>query len=138
MVNFICEHWVLLSVAFVGLIIVRKLLKKNPIDKLNKDISSSRVRLILKWEHKTWGDNICIGDPNCGWLTRRPNNNDLLAIKCKSGYVGVFKISNVEYVEDPNDMFFFELSSPVAYLSSTYDSLTLDPDLALRNEQVKE
>lgn len=64
-------------------------------------------------EHKTWGDNIEIRRINdngtfkiVGWLGRLPKNGDKLIYDVQSGKRAYGYIADVEYCNDPRDMFF--------------------------------
>ena len=65
----------------------------------------------LEWNHNNWGDRL-EGDWDgdkvrfSGHLWRRPNKGDRVIFKMKSGKLGEVKITNVEYCQDPKDMFF--------------------------------
>lgn len=51
-----------------------------------------------------------------GWKQRRPVVGDLIGMPMQSGNDGVFRFTEVEYMEDPRDMFFGKLEG-IGYLS---------------------
>lgn len=63
-----------------------------------------------------WGNSITwLETPNSeewdsgritGWTHPRPNEGDILFVSMKSGKVAQYILHNVDYMSDPNDMFF--------------------------------
>lgn len=73
------------------------------------------------WEHNGWGNNIQMLDWDkrdiAGHLTPRPVVGDEMRFKMESGEIGRTKISQIEYMFDPSDMFFAKLKD-IGYLET--------------------
>jgi hypothetical protein len=71
-------------------------------------------RQINMWEHTEWGNSIYFLSYRerkvSGHLYNRPSVGDILNAKMASGKIGQFIVTKVDYVIDPNDMFFCEVS----------------------------
>lgn len=50
-----------------------------------------------------------------GWKQRRPVIGDLIKCPMESGNDGLFRVTSIEYMSDPRDMFFAD-TEPVGYL----------------------
>jgi len=61
-------------------------------------------------EHTGWGNAISWHDYDkrrlYGFLSRLPQNGDEIHFKMKSGKIARFAVQNVEYCDDPRDMWF--------------------------------
>lgn len=71
-------------------------------------------RQINLWEHTEWGDSIYFMDFSkrkvAGHLYDRPEVGDIINSKMTSGKIGQFLVTDVEYMADPPDMFFCNVS----------------------------
>lgn len=71
-------------------------------------------RQINMWEHSGWGNSINWWDfakrRVYGHMDQRPKVGDIINAKMKSGKVGQFVVSEVEYMRDPPDQFFCTVS----------------------------
>ena len=94
---------------------IKKWRSERILAKLVKTVQADNKepRIYKKWEHTHLGDAINIirvyEDGTfgiVGWLWRRPKNGDYLIYDVESGKKAKGLISEVEYCDDPCDMFF--------------------------------
>jgi hypothetical protein len=98
---------------------IRDARKKKHENKLPPNVHTGPPQVIVMEDHKSWGNAIQWRDYEkqqlWGHLTPRPAVGDEVLCELKSGRIGVFKIIDVDYTEDPQDMF-FATTEPIGYL----------------------
>lgn len=66
--------------------------------------------LTYDMREKWWGNSVCWNNVELrrvhGWCEPRPVRGDILKSPMKSGRIGLFIFTDVEYCRDPSDMFF--------------------------------
>lgn len=58
--------------------------------------------------HISWRDE-CIGRQIYGHMQIRPRSGERFWVHMQSGKIGMYKLKNVEYCRDPQDMFFADV-----------------------------
>ncbi len=77
-----------------------------------------------------WGDRIewsTIGSRVTGWKQRIPEVGDLISSPMQSGKTGLYRVTDVEQMLDPRDMFFADVEEAF-YLDEYEGEYTLDKE----------
>jgi hypothetical protein len=103
---------------------MRKLLRREPaVEEKTSSLPPLTGRVIEAWNHTGWGDNVHFWpegsrDHIVGWLSRKPVVGDEIRFKMRSGRVGRYVLVEVEYMQDPPDMWSGRVEG-LGYVEST-------------------
>lgn len=99
------------------------------------------AKIYLRWKHSCWGNAITIEwekQSGHGFLFDKPDEGDLLFIRLQKGGIAVMSFTELDYCDDPKDMFFFKMLE-VGYFGKQFKvnmSKDINKEITTKNQQI--